>query len=111
MPVRIRTEWHLARGVDLTHSLRPAEVAREFAAPAPGEAPELREGDLIGVQSPIGLDAPAQVRAAPGAKPVTTRETPQDADHYLLVTYLSWRRAWRSSRCACARLDYPKPWR
>src|ERR1035438_5715744 len=54
----------------LTHPLRPAEVARQFAPPAPGEAPELREGDLIGVEPPVGLDAPAQVRTTPRAEPV-----------------------------------------
>src|ERR1019366_3751371 len=72
----------------LTHPLRPAEVARQFAPP-PGETPELRARDLFGVQPPIGLDAPAQVRTAPRAEPVAARETPQDADHNLFVTYWS----------------------
>src|ERR1700687_4086230 len=70
----------------LTHPLRPAEVAREFAPLPPGETPELRARDLFGAQPPVGLDAPAQVRAAPRTEPVAARETPQDADHNLFVT-------------------------
>src|ERR1019366_3012686 len=78
-----------SRTVPLTHPLRPAEVARQFAPPPPGETPELRARDLFGVQPPVGLDAPAQVRTAPRAEPVAARETPQDADHNLFVTHWS----------------------
>src|ERR1035441_4826607 len=82
----------------LTHPLRPAEIAEEFAPLPPGEGPELCEGDFFGVQSPVGLDAPAQVGTLPGAEPIAARETPQDANHHLLVTCWFSRPAWRNSR-------------
>src|SRR5438477_608869 len=44
---------------------RPAQVARQLPPLAPDESPELSERDGVGVQAPIGLDAPAQVGTTP----------------------------------------------
>src|ERR1017187_10822384 len=64
------------------HFSRPAQIAGQFPPLAPGKAPEPGEGDGLGVNSPVGFQAPSQVRAAPRAQAVTAGQAPQKTEHY-----------------------------
>ncbi len=91
----------------LPHPLGPVKKPYQLAALLPHETPEFLEPDGVGVQAPVGLDAPAQVWTAPGSEAVAARGAPQIADHFILQP----RRAAcpRNSRCACALLGCAVP--
>jgi len=59
------------------HGGGPFEEADEFVALAEEESPEFEEADLIHFDAAIGLDAPAQIRAAPGGEMVAAGGVPQ----------------------------------
>lgn len=71
----------LPRAFRPPHSFRPAQIAHQLPPLPPGESPEVRAPDPLGVKSAVRLDPPAQKRTSPRAQPIPARHRPQDAKH------------------------------
>jgi hypothetical protein len=54
----------------------PSKKVQKTALLLPEEAGELGKPDALRVEARVGLDAPAQVVAAPGTQPVAARRIP-----------------------------------
>lgn len=67
----------LGAGVAL-HAAGPLEEAHHLTPLVPQEAAELGEADALHLDSAIGLDAPAKVRAAPGREVMAAGGVPQE---------------------------------
>jgi hypothetical protein len=61
------------------HLSGPVHEAREFVALTPHESPKGEEADLVHLQAGIGLNAPAQVGAAPGSEAMSASCVPSEA--------------------------------
>ena len=78
-----RSDDGFASGVRLKaalHPRAPAEKAPQLPAMLPYEGAELPRGDAVGVQAPIGLDAPQQIAAAPGTQAMALGGLPQKSE-------------------------------
>lgn len=71
--------------MSLLHTVRPFEETDQFRSMFPDKLTELRRRNFIGVQPPVGFDAPAKVWTAPGLQAVPGHGTPQEADHCLVL--------------------------
>ena len=78
------------------HAVRPAQEAYQRSAVAPRKPPEIARGDAIRVETGVSLDAPPQIRAAPGTQPIPLGEPPHGADHYPETRAIDTRRGTRS---------------
>jgi len=61
-----------------TAAAGPQQKPPQWPPLAPGKGPEAAGVDLLGVPAPVGLDAPPQIRAGPGAQAVSARAAPKE---------------------------------
>jgi len=71
------------------HVSRPAQETPEFTAFAPHKFPELKESDLLHLDSRVGLDAPEKIGTAPRSQAMAASGIPEEADlvaHGVIIT-------------------------
>ena len=61
------------------HFARPLQEAPELVTLPPEEFPELEKADTCHLDAGVGLDAPKQVRAAPGSEAMSPGGVPDEA--------------------------------
>src|SRR5438067_1353355 len=74
------------------HLRRPLQEALQVGALAPHESPKFQEADLAHLEAAVGLDAPLQIRTAPGSEAVAASGAPekaQDVFHLLFTSILA----------------------
>jgi hypothetical protein len=71
-----------------TRTGSPSQEPPEFAAMFPTEAKKSLLVDLLGVQTPVGFDAPLQIRTFPRLKAISASGFPQEGEHYFCDTLL-----------------------
>src|SRR5581483_1642938 len=65
------------------HFRSPFQESQQLAPVMPHKSAELPRGDSVRVEPPVGFNAPAQIRAAPGSKTIALARPPQESDHCL----------------------------
>ena len=70
-----------ARVVLSAVSIEPGEVTQQATAFAPDEPPKIAKCDLVGFQTRIGFDTPAEIRRFPRPQAISRGRNPQEAEH------------------------------
>lgn len=90
-------------GSVVAHLPEPFGKAQKLATLTDKESPEIAQTDLIGVETGVRFETPAEVWAAPGAKAVSAGGGPEK-----MKGFEHWRR--RSLRCHCKAAARPRGW-
>ena len=64
----------------MVHFARPLQETPQIAAFSPEKFPELNKADLLHLQAAIGLNAPEQIRAAPGRQAMAASRVPHETE-------------------------------